>query len=702
MVLLSFPGCLYATGGLIDLGDTSSMAAQISSNGTALAATTSSLSNYLFNLHMSGYQYLLTMPTPGAFDSYNANTFRGLLWTQSTGFTSMGLLSGGSFSTAFGITRNGQMVVGAADDAIGGTGNPSAVIWSPSTGFTQLKVGGTVQYNTIAYGTNTTGSFVVGEAFLTADTPTAFWWSSATGIKNIDVTLVIGGSVGSIATGVSDAGIAVGYAITNISLTQNQGFAWTEGGGGVTNPLGFLNGGNNSAAYGISFNSDNTNVIIVGTANDGPNGNPTAVQWTGALGATVISKLGTGLLNGGSSAAAFATNASGNVIVGWAQDGANGNVNRAFRYTAATGLQTVEDWLRNNGVTIPQDVSYAAYGVSDDGSTVVGQLADYDAFIARVSSNGSGLISIAKFATSIATVGSIPQNIINVSELMLQGAHGHPLLNQIEQDKASSFGIVGDWGFTDFNHQPGQVALAEINGAHRLSEQVHVGLALGKTRSIQAEKFNTKIVSNGAFLNAELIGSLPGKHIVLTINGVYLWGDANIRRGYLNAGVQNYSIGSTPLSGITVRGRLDWPELVHATPLTLAPYVEVNTMHYRIRAYTEHGGGFPCTFFRQHDGVNEVHAGINGEIPVEKISTTFFGTFAAAHRFQKQEGPISGEILGLFIFKVPGFKFHRDWVHVALGTKYKFKKGIGILTINGTSEGEAPRMWIAASYRLEF
>lgn len=91
--------------------------------------------------------------------------------------------------------------------------------------------------------------------------------------------------------------------------------------------------------------------------------------------------------------------------MGLAFDGAAGNAHRAFRWTQATGLQSVEQWLRDNGVSVPSDITGGANGVSADGSVVVGALDSGSSFLARVGGvggGGSGLITLDNVQNSLA------------------------------------------------------------------------------------------------------------------------------------------------------------------------------------------------------------------------------------------------------------------------------------------------------------
>ncbi|WP_286169433.1 autotransporter domain-containing protein [Rhizobium sp. NFACC06-2] len=77
----------------------------------------------------------------------------------------------------------------------------------------------------------------------------------------------------------------------------------------------------------------------------------------------------------------YAMSADGSVIVGnW--EAAIGQ--RGFRWTEATGMVSVEEWLRSNGVAVLADFTLTATGVSADGNIIVGQTKNNTPYIARI------------------------------------------------------------------------------------------------------------------------------------------------------------------------------------------------------------------------------------------------------------------------------------------------------------------------------
>jgi probable HAF family extracellular repeat protein len=267
-------------------------------------------------------------------------------WSQS--LTWLGVLPGGGWSEAWGVSADGSVVVGLAYNA---AGQRRAFRWTENDGMQNLGTlpgGGT----SVALGVSADGSVVVGWSTNAAGQLRAFRWTASGGMQALGT---LGGSE-SIASGVSaDGSVVVGLAYN--AAGQRRAFRWTEN-DGMQN-LGTL-GGLESAAYGVSADGS----VVVGWA-DNAAGQRHAFRWTVDGG---MQDLGT--LPGGGWSVASGVSANGAVVVGWTyyyvDDSEVGYYERAFRWTASGGMQAL-------GTLGGGYYSYSlAYGVSADGSVVVG------------------------------------------------------------------------------------------------------------------------------------------------------------------------------------------------------------------------------------------------------------------------------------------------------------------------------------------
>jgi probable HAF family extracellular repeat protein len=244
---------------------------------------------------------------------------------------------GGDWSAAYGVSADGSVVVGEAQNA---AGNQRAFRWTAAGGMQDLgTLGGAHGW---AYGVSADGSVVVGWAHNAAGHGRAFHWTAAGGMRNLGT---LGGDL-SWAWGVSaDGSVVVGRA--DNAAGRSRAFRWTAAGG--MQDLGTL-GGDWSEAYGISADGS----VVVGRAVDAAR-QIRAFRWTAAGGMQDLGTLG------GDWSAAYGVSADGSVVVGRAQNAAGQW--RAFRWTAGR--------MQDLGTLPGSDQSWA-FGVSADGSVVVG------------------------------------------------------------------------------------------------------------------------------------------------------------------------------------------------------------------------------------------------------------------------------------------------------------------------------------------
>ncbi len=606
-------------------------------------------------------------------------------WTQSAGMSSLGFLNGGDFSIASGVNSDGSVVVGHAVDGAAGF-FMRAFRWTPGSGMVSLGVlnGGVTS---TATGVNADGSVVVGTAYDDNGAGRAFRWTQTTGMVNLGL---LNGGIWSTASAVNrDGSVVIGAA----DAGGGRAFRWTQGTGMVN--LGVLNGGGES--FATSVNSDGS--VIAGFAFDGAAGHAMrAFRWTQASGMVSL-----GTLNGGVFSNARGVNGDGSVVVGAANDGATGNETnrRAFRWTQATGMQSVESWLRAHGISVPADVTGIATGVSDDGDVVVGDFENrVTSFIARVSSLGGGLISINDLQSSLSGNRNALLQAASLGSLVLNGVHSRPLARRADPGKLCLW-AAGDIGRDDHAGRDGSFEIAEVGGCRRLAHDTQGSLSIGRTSSRQNLVFNGRSEVRTTYGVAELLGRIPETNLWPSVALLYQAGDADARRGYVNAGIQDYSTGRPGTQTTALRVRLDWENAARRGAVSLTPYGDVTHAHTRIRAYSETGGGFPARFDSRTEKATEFRLGVDAAYVVS-VASKLLGRVEAAHRLEKGGASTSGTVLGLFSFDFPGEQHRRDWLRAGVGLEMKLGNGLASVTLNGTTQGGAPSYWLNASYQLTF
>jgi probable HAF family extracellular repeat protein len=456
--------------------------------------------------------------------------------------------------------------------------------------------------------------------------------------------------------------------------------------------LGTIQGGS-SSANAVSADG----AVVVGEAGFGvPVGGARlthAFRWTSSTGMVDL-----GTLAGGFSSSALGVSSNGAVVVGRAD---KANADRAFRWTKTTGMQTVEDWLRNSGIPIANDITRAATATNNDGSVVVGVLANNHAFIARVAGAAGaagGLVTLAEVQESLnaATVGG--GMALTAANTVINGAHSRPLARRVQSGK-NAFWIAGDWGRDDHGSRDGDLGLAELGLAHNFGE-VQANVSLGQTWANQNLVLSGSVKADGSYLLTEALMRLSD-NLWATLGGYGQWGKADLRRGYMNAGSQDTSTGRPEVDAWGLRARLDWDSAYVLADASLTPYADLVYSKSRMNGYTETGGGFPAHFDARKDIATELRLGINVLKPLGS-GLNLLGTLEVAHRFEKDTARISGQVTGLFRFDIAGEKVERDWLRLGMGAEGKLAGGTASLLLNVTSRGEAPNAWLAASWQTAF
>jgi probable HAF family extracellular repeat protein len=193
-----------------------------------------------------------------------------------------------------------------------------------------------------AYGVSADGSVVVG----TLGTFFAFRWTAAGGLQ--PVTLPIGYSAGD-GRGISaDGSVVVGGWRGPIGAE-----AFRQSGVGGAQGLGSMGGGfQTTTAFGASADGS----VVVGKGTNAA-GFEQPFRWTASAGAE-----GLGILAGFTDGTATAASADGSVVIGSSLTITSSPTSRAFRWTAASGIVGLG----------PSNVRSGAIDISDDGTAIVG------------------------------------------------------------------------------------------------------------------------------------------------------------------------------------------------------------------------------------------------------------------------------------------------------------------------------------------
>ena len=375
------------TGGMQTLGFLNSALASPQSYGEAVNANGSVVVGYSSVLLVSQYNY----------------QFEAFRWTQAGGMVGLGYLNSSlvqPYSTALGVNADGSVVVGASYYAtLSGLNVNEAFRWTQAGGMAPLGfISSAYAYPTsTAAGVSGDGTIVVGSSSADAAGHTeAFRWTQAGGMVGLGYLNANAVSPASSATAISsDGSTIVGRSLD--SNTKTQAMMWTSSGGMV----------------GLGFLSTNSSYTIMSVAN--------------------------------------AVDANGSVIVGWSYLPVSGsNVQTGFRWTSATGMQSIASLLTTAGVSTTGWTLRAAVGVSGNGQFIVGSGTDpagkTEAYLVRYVDS-----SVLPFG-GLTTVSSLQDSVDQIErqrQRMMVQAHGFSpaLLGDNERiTSPSDFGVYASAG----------------------------------------------------------------------------------------------------------------------------------------------------------------------------------------------------------------------------------------------------------------
>jgi probable HAF family extracellular repeat protein len=642
----------------------------ISADGALVVGSSGAV--YHFNLTGSGSDYY----------GSSASAFR---WSASTGIQH---LEGddGSHTSAGGISGDGSTVFG--DD----------FRWTAAGGFTPLQ--GLLHANAISYD----GAVVVGSSDVEKNhgsAPQAFRWSQTSGAQAL--ASLPGFEDQSAANGVSmDGSVVVGTSYNahyagNIRLTQSQAFRWTQATGIVG--LGYLPNTNESEAIAVSGDGS----VVAGNSTGGTTH---LFRWTAAAGMTDL-----GVLAGSYESFAKAISLDGKVIVGTSTSSFSTGVKtlRAIRWTEATGIQTIEDWLATAGVAVPASMHLTtATATNRDGSVVVGNTNEdkYDnssqGWLARVSPTGSGLLTnLDGFNGSVAeSQGRTMSGVTDLAQLALDGAHRRSLL---DNDQVEGNGGSCAWATVDaayFDESGTHAQLGEIGACTDIGA-TRIGLGLGKEHASQDWELGGNAKLNGHYVLAEVATAFGGgfEGSLLGYRGQF---DIDGRRDYFNGADVDTSTSDHDATSTAARARLDWKDAVHAGRASISPYATYTWTNSKLDAYSERSGGFPVAFGAATWITREARLGAASSV-VLSSSIGLRVAIEAVHRFEGHSATVNGQVVDLFTVAAPGQRLKANWGRALVDLDYRLSDAsyIGIGANGATSGGDA-NWGLTAQYHMTF
>lgn len=537
--------------------------------------------------------------------------------------TSLGTLAGGATSSALAISADGSIIVGMASSPVTGFQQAFRYQGGVMTGLGFLP-GNTYSQ---ASGVSSNGSVVIGHSAQPPGGVQAFRWQNGvmTGLGWLP------GDLRSYAYGVSgDGSIVVGNSM-NPAIGGQKAFRWTQATGMTA--LGFLPGALSSSAYGIS--GDGTTIV-------GDSG-VQAFRWNAGL------MSGIGFLPGDTLSRANAVSYDGSVIVGASYPTVAAG--QAFRWTQATGMIPVVNWLATAGIAVPVGWTLtSATGVSANGNVVTGNGIDgaglSQPWLARVGRASGLLTDIPAFNSTLN------RTFPDLANLTMFGAHHRTLLDSGLVRKKSNETCV--WAVTDTANQKTSntsMQLAEVGACQDIGN-MRLGVGISQQTIKQSPASNGSARYDGQALIAEVAHAFDNG-VQPSITGYFGKFSTQLSRNYMNAGNMDSSNAAPKADATALRLRLDFKNIAEVNGLNFSPYISYTRQNTKLAAYTETGGGFPAQFSASNWRSDNLRIGSAAKIALSDAADLRIGV-EAIHNINNTGNGVTGNVIGLWGFSQPG------------------------------------------------
>lgn len=313
---------------------------------------------------------------------------------------------------------------------------------------------------------------------------------------------------------------------------------------------------------------------------------------------------------------------------------------------------------------------------------------------------GGPSISILDLENSLRSSSLGLQSTILETGTLINGAHSRPMSRRVPTGE-KTFWVAGDWGTDNHNSHNGVVGLAEVGIGYNYGV-AQVNASFGYSGTDQDLINNGDIEARGKFVMVEGIIPLPQVQGVYATLGVFgQWGDLDTRRGY-DTGTIEHSSGSTDTKSWGVRARLDWENAFSYNSTNFSPYADLWHNDSHMDAYTETRGSLPASYDSQDDSVTDLRIGLNTLTHINNTKFDFIANIEAAHRFDSKASTTSGTVATLGTFSFDGQDYEQNWLKAGFGVEGKLGNGKISVMLNGSTEGEMPDTWLAASYQILF
>jgi probable HAF family extracellular repeat protein len=615
-----------------------------------------------------------------------ASGWRPFYWTETGGFTTLDIGTTATLALATRVSNDGTAIAGFASVS----GVDQAFYWQAGDSEITLlgTLGGSYSNTNAISGDGTT---VVGQSTTGSSVAHGFVWQHATGM--VDVGVLAGGQTSN-ATHVSNDGSVVG--VSSETATGWHAARWTAAG---LEDLGTLGG-----TYSEIRAMDENGSVIVGISTSDAGTNE-AFRWeagNGSAEGSMVSIQSSDFV----ASEANDVNADGTVVVGTAYltapstgPGSPAPETRGFRWSERSGMVSVDDWLRSNGVTLAADITETAHMVSSDGTRIFGGTLDDGYYLAQVTDETSGIIDVEDYIASAAQANSTATGLqMSSASTIMFGAQGSPMRSRLAEGRRSVWGTI-DTGYDSGTRSEGGLVIGDFGFGYGLSDDVTLRLSGGLTYTNQDLYQGGEFRARGWYVAPEVTARLIGD-LYVTAGGIFGRGSLDIDRGYLNGSTPEISNGETETETLAGKLRLDWLNAFTLGDAAFSPYAGISRVNATTDAYSETGGSFPASHDAVKDHATVARLGLDGSYELND-TVTLLARAEAAYRFENQTASTSTEVAGVTM-SVAGDSVRQFWLRGGIGGEMAVGGGTAALMLNVTTESDDTDVWLRSGWKVDF
>ncbi len=605
---------------------------------------TSGYTFYAYDISADGSTIVGTKRKIARYPHIETRAFR---WSASSGLVLLDPVTAHQNSQGYGVSGDGSTVVGSSFNRTGfyleATDQHTATVWR--AGQMPLDLGRLDPSHTDSYAVAASydGSIVVGRSCIGIDSVCrAFRWNSSTGMHSLGT---LSGEINSYATDISADGRSI------VGRVGRQGFIWRQETGMVG--LGALPGLTVSNASAISADGR----VVVGTS---------GFTWPGSE----------------------------------QFEGA-----RAYRWTEASGMQPVDTWLSENGVTLPANhLLLHAYDTNHDGSVIIGGGRDSVAltffdWVARVGNGSTGIITdTVGFRQSLWETSGLMANFSSrLPEYVTSG-----IRSRTGFDRGASSGTGCAWASASLDFSQDEASRGQALDAGFCRDfgewRMHASLGHVSISAKPSDSVEGRGYANHLAIEATRRFGNSWEFDLLAAAGRY---EMQHDRSYMNGSERETSSGDAHGRYAVYRARVVARDMWRPGGTSISPQFSMTHSRSILDAATETGGPFASSYTAAE--WSSTNASLGATFAKDAGDrATLTSTVEFTHRIREPDATIianPGVPLGIAL---DADDLDRNWLRASVQIDYAMSQRSNLrLGLHGSSMDRAS-FGVDAAYALKF